>query len=83
MLSDELPLEQFYRDARIHTIHEGTTGIQGLDLPGRTVTIKNGKAAVLLIQEIGKIIASAKDDPELKHYAVKLPEVTVKTVIYL
>ena len=29
MLSDEFPLEQFYRDARIHTIHEGTTGIQG------------------------------------------------------
>src|SRR5208283_2874176 len=28
---DEFPLEQFYRDARIHPIHEGTTGIQGLD----------------------------------------------------
>ncbi|MBW1775871.1 MAG: acyl-CoA dehydrogenase family protein, partial [Deltaproteobacteria bacterium] len=26
---DEFPLEQFYRDARIHPIHEGTTGIQG------------------------------------------------------
>ena len=55
MLSDKFPLEQFYRDARIHTIHEGTTGIQGLDLPGRTVTIKNGKAAVLLIQEIAYV----------------------------
>ena len=27
---DEFPAEQFYRDARIHPIHEGTTGIHGL-----------------------------------------------------
>ena len=40
---DEFPLEQFYRDARIHPIHEGTTGIQGLDLLGRKVTMHGGK----------------------------------------
>jgi butyryl-CoA dehydrogenase len=71
---DEFPLEQFYRDARIHTIHEGTTGIQGLDLLGRKVTMQNGKSAVLLIQEIGKAISSAKEDMELEQYAVKLEE---------
>lgn len=67
---DEFPLEQLYRDARIHPIHEGTTGIQGLDLLGRKVTMKNGKAAMLLIQEMGTTIASAKDDPELEPYAL-------------
>jgi len=75
---DEFPLEQFYRDERIHTLHEGTTGIQGLDLLGRKVTMQNGKAAVLLIQEIGKAIASAKDKPVLKPYAVKLEDAVDK-----
>ncbi len=75
---DEFPLEQLYRDARIHPIHEGTTGIQGLDLLGRKVTMKNGKAAILLIKEIGETIASAKEDPELKPYALELEEAAGK-----
>jgi len=33
---DEFPVEQHYRDVRIHPIHEGTTGIQGQDLLGTT-----------------------------------------------
>ena len=33
---NDYPLEQYYRDARIHPIHEGTTGIQGIDLLGRS-----------------------------------------------
>ncbi|HNT91082.1 MAG TPA: acyl-CoA dehydrogenase family protein, partial [Smithellaceae bacterium] len=37
---DEFPVEQFYRDVRIHTIHEGTTGIQGMDLLGRKMMMK-------------------------------------------
>ena len=75
---DEFPVEQLYRDARIHPIHEGTTGIQGLDLLGRKVTMKNGKAAMLLIKEMGTTIASAKDDPELKPYALELDEAVGK-----
>jgi alkylation response protein AidB-like acyl-CoA dehydrogenase len=71
---DEFPLEQLYRDARIHTIHEGTTGIQGLDLLGRKVTMKNGKAAMLFIKEVGGTIDIAKEDPTLKPYAEKLEE---------
>ena len=31
---DEFPLEQFYRDARIHPLHEGTTGITALSRRG-------------------------------------------------
>src|SRR5205823_8158 len=32
----EYPVEQFYRDNRLNPIHEGTNGIQALDLLGRT-----------------------------------------------
>ena len=40
---DEFPLELYYRDIRIHPIHEGTTGIHGLDLLGRKVVMKGGR----------------------------------------
>jgi butyryl-CoA dehydrogenase len=48
----EFPLEQYYRDIRIHAIHEGTTGIQGLDLLGRKVVMKNGQAMRLYFEEV-------------------------------
>jgi butyryl-CoA dehydrogenase len=75
---DEFPLEQLYRDARIHPIHEGTTGMQGLDLLGRKVTMKNGKAAMLLFEEMEGAIAFAKDDPELMPYAQELEDAAGK-----
>ena len=31
---DQFPLEQYYRDVRIHPIHEGRQGIEGMDLLG-------------------------------------------------
>ncbi len=67
--SDEFPLEQFYRDVRIHAIHEGTTGIQGQDLLGRKMFMEKGKAAKLYYKEVGKTIREAMADPELRIYA--------------
>ncbi|MHB8091935.1 MAG: acyl-CoA dehydrogenase [Syntrophales bacterium] len=61
---DEFPLEQYYRDVRIHPIHEGTTGIQGMDLLGRKVIMKNGKAFKLFLAELEKTIAAGKAVPE-------------------
>ncbi len=37
-------VEQFYRDNRLNPIHEGTHGIQALDLLGRKVVMKGGAA---------------------------------------
>ena len=71
---DEFPLEQHYRDIRIHPIHEGTTGIQGQDLLGRKVRIKDGRAVTLYLEEVRKTITPAKDIPELKPYAEALEE---------
>ena len=65
---DEFLLELFYRDARIHPIHEGTTGIQGLDLLGRKVIMKGGKAFSLFMEEVQKTIEKAGYFPALEPY---------------
>ena len=69
---DDYPLEQYYRDCRIHPIHEGTTGIQGLDLLGRKVIMNNGQAFLLYISELQDTIAAAKEYKALEKQADKL-----------
>jgi len=69
---DDYPLEQYYRDCRIHPIHEGTTGIQAMDLLGRKVVIKNGQAFLLYINELQNTLAAAKEYKELEKYADEL-----------
>ena len=69
---DDYPLEQYYRDARIHPIHEGTTGIHGLTLLGRNVIMKGGKAYRLYLEEVQKTIREAEKFAELQSYAQKL-----------
>jgi butyryl-CoA dehydrogenase len=75
---DDYPLEQYYRDARIHPIHEGTTGIQGMDLLGRKVVAQNGRSFILFIAEIEKTIAMADEFPELRTYAQQLNDSRIK-----
>ncbi len=70
----DFPLEQYYRDMRIHPIHEGTTGIQGMTLLGRNITIKEGKAYAQYLQEVQKTIDGALGVPELKPYADELQD---------
>jgi butyryl-CoA dehydrogenase len=69
---DEFPLEQFYRDARIHPIHEGTTGIQGITLLGRNVTMKNGAAFKAFLAEVQETLRVAGELAELKPFAGEL-----------
>lgn len=71
---EEFPLEQHYRDVRIHPIHEGSTGVQGMDLLGRKMTMKKGKAAQLYTEEVMKTIAEAEGLEPLKKYAQTLKE---------
>jgi butyryl-CoA dehydrogenase len=71
---DDYPLEQYYRDTRIHPIHEGTTGIHGLDLLGRKVVMRGGKAYQLFLQEIHRDIGEAEGLEELQTYAERLKE---------
>jgi len=62
----DFPVEQFYREARIHPIHEGTTGIHGLDLLGRKVTMQGGRAVQYWVEEVQKTMAEASLHHELK-----------------
>jgi len=66
---DDFPLEQYYRDVRIHPIHEGTTGIQAMDLLGRKIAMKNGKAFLLFAAEVDQTIKGARGFDALISYA--------------
>lgn len=55
----EYPVERLYRDNRLNPIHEGTFGIQSLDLLGRKVLGDQGKALSLLAEEIFATINAA------------------------
>lgn len=70
----EYILQQYYRDIRIFSIYEGTTGIQSLDLLGRKLTMKGGLAAKYLMEEIMETISAASQYDELKPYAQKLQQ---------
>ena len=63
----EYPVEQFYRDNRLNPIHEGTNGIQALDLLGRKAGMNDGAAIQLLAREISSAVreALACDSEEL------------------
>jgi alkylation response protein AidB-like acyl-CoA dehydrogenase len=71
----EYNVEQFYRDNRLNPIHEGTHGIQGLDLLGRKVVMQDGAALKALVAEMHKTIARALEHPVLTGHAAALSAV--------
>ncbi|MFC4941968.1 acyl-CoA dehydrogenase [Pseudonocardia sp. GCM10023141] len=56
----EYAVEQLYRDNRLNPIHEGTHGIQGLDLLGRKVVMDGGAGLALLLETIGATATRAR-----------------------
>jgi len=72
----DYPVERHYRDNRLNAIHEGTNGIQGLDLLGRKVTMKNGAAFRVLMGQIQKTIKATSADPVLTEFSVALGKAT-------
>ena len=67
---EETGAAQYYRDSRISTIYEGTTGIQANDLVGRKVGRESGQTMLALIGEMQKILPplDASGDVNLKAY---------------
>jgi alkylation response protein AidB-like acyl-CoA dehydrogenase len=55
----EYDVEQHYRDNRLNPIHEGTHGIQSLDLLGRKVTQRNGASLVALGTAVAATVEAA------------------------
>jgi alkylation response protein AidB-like acyl-CoA dehydrogenase len=57
--SSEYPVEAWLRDQKLNTIHEGTSGVQGLDLLGRKVVAHGGAALRALLGEVEATCARA------------------------
>ncbi|QFT77857.1 acyl-CoA dehydrogenase C-terminal domain-containing protein [Erythrobacter sp. THAF29] len=68
----EWGMEQFVRDSRIAMIYEGTNGVQAMDLCGRKLPAKGGKAIQAYFKMIDDEIAAAKEVAELKDIAERL-----------
>ncbi|WP_442580094.1 acyl-CoA dehydrogenase [Mesorhizobium sp. ASY16-5R] len=65
----DYPVEQFYRDNRLNAIHEGTNGIQALDLLGRKVRFRNGAALAVFEKTVKADIAKGAEDSATAEYA--------------
>ncbi|MGW0934370.1 acyl-CoA dehydrogenase [Streptomyces sp. NBC_00385] len=61
----EYPIEQYIRDAKIDTLYEGTTAIQGQDFFFRKIVRDQGASLNTLSEEIKKFLAGAQDNEEL------------------
>ncbi|WP_252257768.1 acyl-CoA dehydrogenase C-terminal domain-containing protein [Erythrobacter aurantius] len=68
----EWGMEQFVRDSRIAMIYEGTNGVQAMDLCGRKLASKGGRAVQAFFKMIDEEIAAAKQDEKLGPIAEKL-----------
>ena len=82
----EFPVERLYRDNRLNHIHEGTHAIHGIDLLGRKVSMFDGAALKLLLQEVqatlsatSEMIALGEYNKDLEH-ALKVLVQTTETV---
>ena len=62
----EYPLEQYVRDAKIDTLYEGTTAIQGQDFFFRKIVKDQGRALGHLAKEIETFVASEAGNGRLK-----------------
>lgn len=68
----EYPVERLYRDNRLNPIHEGTHGIQALDLLGRKVPMQDGTALAVLLKEIRRTITACRAIEALSVHAQAL-----------
>ncbi|MCX8497369.1 MAG: acyl-CoA dehydrogenase [Akkermansiaceae bacterium] len=70
----DFPVEQYWRDNRLNMIHEGTHGIQGLDLLGRKVRLEDGAGLKLLAARVADTIQRARALDGLAEHASSLGE---------
>ncbi len=78
----DYPVEQLYRDNRLNPIHEGTHGIQALDLLGRKVSMSGGRALSLLGARMAASIERARGagDADLRQWAGSLESAVASIV---
>jgi len=74
----DYPVERLWRDNRLNPIHEGTKGIQGLDLLGRKVTAQGGAVFEALMDEVEAGAAEAAANPALASLAEPLGQAAAR-----
>ena len=67
--TEDFPLEQMVRDARIFSLYEGTTGIQAQAVLGRQIVRNGGRAVELWLDEVNADVKAARAYKELSSYA--------------
>jgi butyryl-CoA dehydrogenase len=70
----DFPVEQYWRDNRLNMIHEGTHGIQAMDLLGRKVLMENGRGMQLLGARMVATARYAASVPALAEYGRSLEQ---------
>ncbi|MEP9386034.1 acyl-CoA dehydrogenase [Mesorhizobium sp. KR9-304] len=68
----DYPVEQFYRDNRLNAIHEGTNGIQAIDLLWRKVRLRDGSALSVFEKVVLSDIAKARRHAAVTAHADEL-----------
>jgi acyl-CoA dehydrogenase len=61
---EETGAAQFYRDARIAPIYEGTNGIQAIDLVGRKLAMNGGETVAAFISGLKQTVAEVRASNE-------------------
>ena len=74
----EYPVEQYYRDNRLNPIHEGTHGIQSLDLLGRKLAQNGGAGLKQLIRLIADTCERAKSHASLTALRAPLEQLVAR-----
>lgn len=67
-------MEQFVRDARINQVYEGANGVQALDLVGRKMTAKGGRATMTFFGKIEAFIKENEGDEAMAPYIKPLKQ---------
>jgi alkylation response protein AidB-like acyl-CoA dehydrogenase len=68
----DYPIEQYIRDAKIDTLYEGTTTIQGMDLFFRKIVRDNGHALTGLLAQVQSFVDSDTGNGRFKEERARL-----------
>jgi len=70
----DYPVEQYYRDNRLNLIHEGTHGIQAMDLVHRKIRLEGGALLELLLETVREDVRKAAEETGVAVFAAQLEE---------
>ena len=80
---EETGAAQYYRDARIAPIYEGTNGIQAIDLVTRKIGQEDGAVVAALIAEMETVLAASTTEADNRHLraAVEILRATTRHLL--